>query len=245
MREGMTKMFGLDPLDFVWLAPGLVLALWAQWRMQQVYRQGKVVAPTRRITGAQAAAEVLQFAGITGVAIEPGKGMLTDHYDPRHKVLRLRLDVYYGQSLTALGLAAHEAGHALQDAVGYPLLGLRNGLVPLASLGSYISWFLILTGGILMVMQSLWGKPVLLLGLGAFSVTVLCQLIALPVEFDASTRARHLLVHAGMVTAAEAPVVQRVLQAAALTYVAASLTVLWTWLYCCIGAMLLEKSHSQ
>lgn len=245
MREGMTKMFGLDPLDFVWLAPGLVLALWAQWRMQQVYRQGKVVAPTRRITGAQAAAEVLQFAGITGVAIEPGKGMLTDHYDPRHKVLRLRLDVYYGQSLTALGLAAHEAGHALQDAVGYPLLGLRNGLVPLASLGSYISWFLILTGGILMVMQSLWGKPVLLLGLGAFSVTVLCQLIALPVEFDASTRARHLLVHAGMVTAAEAPVVQRVLQAAALTYVAASLTVLWTWLYCCICAMLLEKSRSQ
>jgi Zn-dependent membrane protease YugP len=96
-----------------------------------------------------------------------------------------------------------------------------------------------------MVVQSLWGEPVFLLGLGAFSVTVLCQLIALPVEFDASTRARHLLVHAGMVTAAEAPVVQRVLQAAALTYVAVSLTVLWTWLYCCIGAMLLEKSHSQ
>jgi uncharacterized protein len=94
-------------------------------------------------------------------------------------------------------------------------------------------------------MQSLWGKPVLLLGLGAFSVTVLCQLVALPVECDASIRARHLLVHVGMVTAAEAPVVQRVLQAAALTYVAASLTVPWTWLYCCICAMLLEKSHSQ
>src|SRR5262244_200168 len=123
-------MLSLDPLDMVWLAPGFVLALWAQWRMQQAYSQGKAVAPTRRITGAQAAAEVLQFAGITGVAIEPGKGILTDHYDPRHKVLRLRLDVYYGQSLTALGLAAHEAGHVLQEATAYPLLGLRNVLAP-------------------------------------------------------------------------------------------------------------------
>ncbi len=238
-------MFSLDPLDFVWLAPGLVLALWAQWRRQQACRQGKAVAPTRRITGAQAAAEVLQFAGITGVAIEPGKGILTDHYDSRHSVLRLRPDVYYGQSLTALGLAAHEAGHALQDATGYPLLGLRNSLVPLASFGSHVSWLLILAGGTLVAVQSLWGEPVLLLGLGAFSVAVLCQLIALPVEFDASTRARHVLVHAGMVTAAEAPVVQRVLQAAALTYVAATLTTLWTRLYCCICAVLLGKSRSQ
>src|SRR5262245_14371606 len=183
MREGMTKMFGLDPLDFAWLAPGLVLTLWARWRMQQAYCQGQAFTPTRRITGAQAAAEVLQFAGITGAAIEPGKGVLTDHYDPRHKVLRLRLDVYYGQSLTALGLAAHEAGHALQDATSYPLLGLRNSLVPLASLGSYTSWLLILAGCTLVVVQSLWGEPVLLLGMGAFSVTVLFQLLNLPVEF--------------------------------------------------------------
>jgi len=238
-------MFGLDPLVFVWLAPSLGLALWARWRMQQAYCQGQAVAPARRITGAQAAAEVLQFAGIIGVAIEPSKSVLTDHYDPHHKVLRLRLDVYYGQSLTTLGLAAHEAGHALQDAAGYPLLGLRNGLVPLASLGSYMSWFLILTGCTLVGVRSLWGEPVLLLGMGAFSVTILFQLLNLPVEFDASTRARRLLVHAGMVTAAEAPMVQRVLQAAALTYVAAPLTALWTRLHCCIRPMLLEKSHSQ
>src|SRR5262245_64009808 len=128
-------MFSLNSLVIAWFAPSLVLALWARWRMQQAYRQGKAVAPTRRITGAQAAAEVLQFAGITGVAIEPGKGVLTDHYDSRYSVLRLRPDVYYGQSLTALGLAAHEAGHALQDATGYPILGIRNGLVPLASFG--------------------------------------------------------------------------------------------------------------
>ena len=187
----------------------------------------------------------MQFAGLTGVAIKPSKGILTDHYDPHHKVLCLRLDVYYGQSLTALGLAAHEAGHALQDAAGYPLLGLRNSLVPLASLGNYMSWFLILTGCTLMVVQSLWGEPVLLLGMGTFSVTVLCQLLNLPVEFDASKRAGRLLVHAGMVTVVEAPVVQRVLRAAALTYVATPLTALWTRLHCCIGAMLLEKSHSQ
>jgi len=238
-------MFSLDSLHFVWLAPGLVLALWAQWRRQQACRQGRVVAPTRRITGAQAAAEVLQFAGITGVAIEPGKGILTDHYDARHSVLRLRPDVYYGQSLTALGLAAHEAGHALQDVTGYPLLGLRNSLVPLASYGSHVSWPLILAGGTLVALQSPWGTPVLLLGLGAFSIAVLCQLLALPVEFDASTRARHVLVHAGMVTAAEVAVVQRVLQAAALTYMAATLTALWVRLYCCLCAAWLGQWRAR
>ena len=237
-------MFGLDLLDVVWLTPGLGLALWAQWRMRQACRRGQAVAPARRITGAQAAAEVLQFAGVTGVAIEPGKGALTDHYDPRDRVLRLRPDVYYGQSLAALGLAAHEAGHALQEATGYPLLGLRNGLVPLASLGSYMSWLLILAGGALVVVQSLLGEPVLLLGMVSFSVTVLLQLLNLPVEFNASQRAWHLLVRAGMVTVLEDSVVQPVLQAAALTYVAVALTALWTQLYCCIRrAMLLEESR--
>src|SRR4030095_14275340 len=151
-QGGGDDMLSLDPLNMVWLVPRPVWAVRGQWGMQHDYRQGKAVAPTRRITGAQAAAEVLQFAGITGVAIEPGKGILTDHYDARYSVLRLRPDVYYGQSLTALGLAAHEAGHALQDATGYPLLGLRNGLVPLASLGSYISWFLILTGRVIIAL---------------------------------------------------------------------------------------------
>ena len=237
-------MFDLDPLDFVWLAPGLVLALWAQWRMRQVYRQGKAVAPTRRITGAQAAAEVLQFAGITGVAIEPGEGILTDHYDARHRVLCLRPDVYYGQSLTALGLAAHEAGHVLQDATGYPLLGIRNSLVPLASLGSYVSgsaswlaarsWPCSRSG---VNRYSCWGwEPSRWLSCASSS---LCQSSSMP------ARARRLLVRAGMVAAAEDPVVQRVLQAAALIYIAAPLTALWTRLYCCMRAMLLEKGHSQ
>ncbi len=238
-------MFGFDALYFVWLVPGLMLALWAQWSTRRAFCQGQAVAPTRRITGAQAAAEVLQFAGITRVAIEPSEDVPTDHYDPRHKVLRLRPEVYYGQSLAALGRAAHEAGHALQDATGYPLLGLRNGLVPMASLGSQLPWLLIPAGCMLVAVQLLWGELVLLLGIEVFSVTVLCQLVNLPIEFDASKRARHLLVHAGMVTAAEAPVVQRVLHAAAMTYVAATLTAVLTWLYCCIRAGLLGGSRSQ
>jgi Zn-dependent membrane protease YugP len=238
-------MVGLDLLDIVWCAPGLGLALWAQWRLQQTCRQWKAVAPLRRITGAQAAAEVFRCAGITGVAIEPGQGLLTDHYDAHHKVLRLRPNVYYGQSLTALGLAAHEAGHALQQATGYPLLGLRTGLVPLASLGSALAWCLLLAGGTLVVVQPLWSQPVLLVGMGVFSVTVVCQLLHLPVEFDASTRAGRVLVHTGMVTVAEEPVVQRVLRAAALTYVAAPLTALWTRLYACIRTKLLEESRSS
>lgn len=238
-------MFGFDALYFVWLAPGLMLALWAQWRTRRAFRQGQAVVPTRRITGAQAAAEVLQFAGITSVAIEPSEDVPTDHYDPRHKVLHLRPEVYYGQSLAALGRAAHEAGHALQDATGYPLLGLRNGLVSMASLGSQVFWLLMLAGCMLVAVQSLWGELVPLLGIEVFSVTVLCQLINLPIEFDASKRAQHLLVHSGMVTVAEAPGVQRVLHAAAVTYVAATLTVVLTRLYCCLRAGLRGGSRSQ
>jgi hypothetical protein len=106
---------------------------------------------------------------VTGVAIEPVKGFRTDHYAPRHKVLRLSPEVYYGQSLAALGVAAHEAGHALQDAMRHPLLGLRTGLVPMASIGSSLSWLVILAGLTLMAVPSIWGEPVLLLGIGAFS----------------------------------------------------------------------------
>ena len=238
-------MIGFDPLYFVWLAPGLMLALWAQWHTQRTFRQGRAVAPTRRITGAQAAAEVLQFAGITGVAIEPSEDILTDHYDPRDKVLRLGPEVYYGQSLAALGRAAHEAGHALQDATGYPLLGLRKGLVRMVSLGSLVFWLFIPVGCMLMAVQSLWGELLLLLGITVFSVTILCQLINLPIEFNASKHAWHLLVHSGMITATEAPVVQRVLHAAALTYVAAALTAVLMWLYCCTRTGLLDRSRSQ
>jgi uncharacterized protein len=119
-----------DPLYCLLLAPGLLLALWAQWRTHSAFSQGKEVPAARGLTGAEAAAEVMCSAGVSGVAIEPVEGFLTDHYDPGGKVLRLSPDVYHGRSLSAVGVAAHEAGHAIQDATRYPLLVVRNGLVP-------------------------------------------------------------------------------------------------------------------
>src|SRR5262249_48495869 len=148
-------------------------------------------------------------------------------------------DVYHGQSLSAVGVAAHEAGHAIQDATRYPLLVVRNGLVPMASIGSGLSWVLIMIGFALMAAQSLWGRLVVLIGLGAFSLTVLFQLVNLLVEFDASRRARLMLVDHGIVTEQEDTVVKRVLNAAALTYVAATLTAVLTLLYFLIRAGLL------
>jgi uncharacterized protein len=177
------------------------------------------------------------------VAIEPVKGFLTDHYARRHKVLRLSPDVYYGQSLSALGVAAHEAGHALQDATRYPLLGLRNGLVPMASIGGSLSWLVILAGCTLMAVSSIWGEPVLLLGIGVFSLTVVSQLVNLPVAFDASKRARLTLVNSRIVTDEEDTVVQRVLKAAAMICMAARLTAVLTLLSFVIRTALLGRSR--
>lgn len=203
----------------------------------------KVTEPNHEVksgmTGAQAAAEVMHAAGIGHVGIEPVEGFLSDHYDPRSKVLRLSPDVYYGRSLSALGVAAHEAGHALQDAERYPLLVIRNGLVPLAGIGSSLSWIIIMVGFALMAAQAALGQVVVMIGIGAFSLTVLFQLVNLPVEFDASRRARLMLVDHGMISAREDTVVKRVLDAAAMTYVAATLTAVLTLLYFLIRAGLL------
>src|SRR5688500_2065317 len=124
-----------DPLYFVFLAPGVLLALWAQWRVMSAYRRGSELPASSGASGAETAATILRASGVRGVGIEPVPGQLTDHYSPEEKVLRLSPDVYQGRSLAALGIAAHEAGHAIQDARRYPLLGLRNGLVPLAKIG--------------------------------------------------------------------------------------------------------------
>jgi uncharacterized protein len=234
-----------DPLYFLLIAPGFLLALWAQWRTHSAFNQGKEIPSASGLTGAQAAAEVMHAAGVSGVQIEPVEGFLSDHYDPREKVLRLSPDVYHGQSLSALGVAAHEAGHAIQDAARYPLLVVRNSLVPMASIGSNLSWILIMVGFMLMAARSFWGQPLLLLGIGAFSLTVLFQLVNLPVEFDASRRARLMLTEHGIVTMQEDAVVKRVLNAAALTYVAATLTAILTLLYFLIRAGLLGRSHDE
>jgi Zn-dependent membrane protease YugP len=233
----------LDPLYFLLLAPGVLLALWAQCRAQSAFSQGREVPAGHGLTGAEAAAEVLRAGGVSGVAIEPVEGFLTDHYDPGTKVVRLSPEVYYGQSLAAVGVAAHEAGHALQDATRYPLLAVRNGLVPMAGIGGGLSWVVIMIGFALLAAESAWGQPVLWVGIGAFSLTVLFQLVNLPVEFDASRRARLMLVDHGIVTEQEDTVVKRVLDAAALTYVAATLTAALTLLYFLIRAGLLGGSR--
>lgn len=214
-----------DPLYFLFLAPGILLALWAQWRVTSAYRRGSRIPAASGVSGAEAAAEILRAAGVRGVGIEPVPGELTDHYSPAEKVLRLSPGVYRGRSLAALGIAAHEAGHALQDATRYPLLAVRNGLVPLAGVGGSVGWVMIAAGMVMALSGLVWA------GIAVFSATVLFQLVNLPVEFDASRRARAELVGTGLIAPREEPEVAQVLDAAALTYVAATLTSVLTLLY--------------
>jgi Zn-dependent membrane protease YugP len=224
---------GFDPMYFLFLAPGLLLAAWAQMRVQSAYREGSQYRSSAGVSGAQAAAEVMQAGGVSGVAIEPVSGQLTDHYDPSHKVLRLSEGVYSSPSLAALGIAAHEAGHAIQDAHRYGPLAVRNFMVPAASLGSSAAWIIFAIG---LVMHSF---HLVIAGIALFSAVVLFQLVNLPVEFDASARARRALLTTGLVRPEEDVVVGRVLNAAALTYVAGTLTSILTLLYFLFRAGLL------
>jgi Zn-dependent membrane protease YugP len=214
-----------DPMYLLFLAPALLLTMWAQWRVRSAYAEASRIPARSGYSGAEAADTLLHTAGVDGVRIEPISGFLSDHYVPGQHVLRLSPDVYGGRSLAALGIAAHESGHALQDASRYPLLILRNGLVPLASAGGSVAWIIMLVGFFLASMN------LILLGIAAFSLTVVFQLVNLPVEFDASRRARIALVDSGLVTPEEDFHVKRVLNAAALTYVAGTLSSLLTLLY--------------
>jgi hypothetical protein len=218
-------MFYLDPMYFVFVGPAILLAMWAQFKVKSAYARASRYAPRSGLTGAQAAQRILNAYGISDVAIEPVRSFLGDHYDPRHKVLRLSPGVYHGQNLAALGIAAHEVGHAIQDAHNYGPLAIRNGLVPMASIGSNLSILLIIIG-FLMGMTGLATAGILL-----FGVVVLFQLVNLPVEFNASSRARQILLSNGMVTQEEDRVVGKVLSAAAMTYVAATLTAILTLFY--------------
>jgi len=186
--------------------------------------------PTR-ISGAQAARQMLDSSGLHSVGIERVPGHLSDHYDPSAKVLRLSQDVYDGRSMAALGVACHEAGHAFQDAQRYAPLVIRNLAVPAANFGSSISGILLMLG----VMMSI--KPLLWFGIILFSAVVFFQLINLPVEFDASSRAKKQLVGLGIIADNDVYYVSRVLNAAALTYVAATLQSVMTLLYYILHAL--------
>jgi Zn-dependent membrane protease YugP len=212
-----------DPVLMMVTAPAVLLAMWAQWRVHSSFTAAsREPAP---LTGAAAARHILDSAGATDVSIEPTHGTLSDHYDPRAKVLRLSEAVYGARSLAAVGIAAHEAGHALQDAQRYPLMSLRNAAVGVANFGSGLGVMMFILGLAMAL------KPVALLGLLLFGGTVFFQLVNLPVEIDASNRAKAALVELGIVPPAEMPAVNKVLNAAAWTYVAATLQSVLTLLY--------------
>lgn len=218
-----------DPMYFVYLAPALLLAFWAQMKVKSAYAEASQVSAN--LSGAAAARRILDFAGLQDVAIEPIRGQLTDHYDPRDKVLRLSEGVYGANSMAAVGIAAHEAGHALQDAKQYAPLVIRNMAVPAASFGSSIGMFMIFAGVGLLYAEIALGSYLMLAGIIGFGCVAAFQLINLPVEFDASNRAKALLVEHGMVPAAQMGQVNSVLNAAAWTYVAATLQSILILLY--------------
>lgn len=216
-------VFYFDPYYTLAIMPAVLLAMWAQWRVHSAFTAAsQEPAP---LSGAAAARHILDSAGATDVRIETMPGHLTDHYDPREKVLRLSQDVYSAKSLAAVGIAAHEAGHALQDAQSFSLMAIRNAAVGVANLGS--------GAGLLVFMIGLGFalKPLAWLGIALFAGTVFFQLVNLPVELDASNRAKASLVDLGIVPAADMPAVNSVLNAAAWTYVAGTLQSILTLIY--------------
>ncbi|NBT12750.1 MAG: zinc metallopeptidase [Planctomycetia bacterium] len=224
-----------DPGYMLAVAPALLLAMWAQWRVQSAFAAAShEPAP---LTGGAAARHILDSAGATDVEIEAIPGKLNDHYDPEKKVLRLSEAVYGSRSLAAVGIAAHEAGHALQDAQSFSLMTIRNAAVSFANIGSGFGMTMFVIGLMLAI------KPLAWLGIALFAGTVFFQLVNLPVEIDASNRAKAQLVGLGIVPADEMPSVNKVLNAAAWTYVAATLQSVLTLLY--YGSYLTGRDDSE
>lgn len=210
--------FFYDP-TFILLIPAFLLALYAQFKVQSTFQRYLRVEASSRLTGAQVARELLNRNHLYDVPVEITPGNLTDHYDPRRKVLRLSPEVYHGRSLAALGVAAHETGHALQHAQEYIPLNIRNSLFPVASFGSSLAFPLFFIGLIL----GRGGVFLMDLGIILFSAAVLFQILTLPVEFNASSKALHMLESGGFLNrGGELAGARKVLNAAALTYLAAT-----------------------
>ena len=222
--------YGFDFMQILFIAPALILAMVAQWMVRSAYEQMSRVRAS--MSGYEAARRILDAGGLHNVDIEQIPGQLSDHYDPGAKVLRLSPEVFSGHSMASVGIAAHEAGHALQDARGYAPLKLRNLAVPAANFGSSFGSILLMIGMVMLFGQMAFlGKWVFLAGIVAFGATVAFQLVNLPVEFDASARAKVQLVNLGIISGPELPYVSKVLNAAALTYVAATLQAVLTLAY--------------
>jgi len=214
-----------DPLYFVLVAPGLLLALWASFKVKATFKRYAQVGMSSGMSGAEVARALLERNGIHDVQVVEHQGWLTDHYHPTKRTVYLSPDVYRGRSVSSVGVAAHEVGHALQDAQGYAPMALRQSMVAPANFGSSFSFVLIMAGFFFHAVSLVW------LGIVAFALVVIFQLVTLPVEFNASSRARAHLVKDGLIAATEEPKVGKVLNAAAMTYVAALLTSILTLLY--------------
>jgi|SRR6185503_16632436 len=214
-------MLGFILADYWWFAiPGLILGLYAQAKLSSTYSKYIRIPTSNGLTGAQAAREILDQAGLVNMPVEEVGGHLTDHYDPLKKALFLSSENYHGNSLAAVGVAAHESGHALQHKAAYAPLHLRMAMVPITQFASY-AWQGILLAGFFF---NAFFYKFLGIAIAVFTVITLFQLITLPVEFDASRRAKQQLLRLGLVQANEAPGVSKVLNAAAMTYVAAMVT---------------------
>lgn len=219
-------MYFFDPRYLLFMAPAFILMLLAQWYVKSAYNKWSRVPARSRITGAQAAERLIRTGRLYGVDVEQIRGHLNDHYDPRTQVLRLSQGVYQSNSVAALAIAAHELGHAMQDQEGYAPLRLRSMLVPAVNIGSYLGWLFIIIGLVIGWTGLAW------LGVIVFSGGVVFALATLPVEFNASARAKQLLVESGIIVGEdEQRGVNAVLNAAALTYVAALVTALLQLLY--------------
>jgi len=221
----------LDPLYWLLIGAGMLLSLWAQFRVKSAFSRYSQVATRSGLTGADVAQHILRANGINGVRIEGIRGALTDHYDPKTRTLRLSESVYGTRSIAAAGVAAHEVGHAIQHAQNYGPLKFRSAWVPVANLGGGLSMFVIMAALAMGGIATATGQALATAGVLMFATTTLFTLVTLPVEFDASRRALATLESGGVMPADEIAGARRVLNAAALTYVAAFVTSLLTLLY--------------
>ena len=218
-------MFFFDPMWFLIMLPPFIFMIYAQVKVNSAFKKYSKVANSQRITGVEAAGILLRANGLKNVRVEGVKGRLGDHYDPRKKVLRLSPAVANTPSVAALGIVAHEVGHAVQDKTGYAFLRFRTSLVPAASLGSNLGFIFVILGFIIYLFSrdSDFAPMVVLAGIILFAMAVVFSLVTLPVEYNASNRARQMLRSTGMVSTQEYNGASAVLSAAALTYVAAML----------------------
>jgi len=232
-------MFGIDPLYWMLMVPVFILSAFASLRVKMTFNKYSKILAGSGFTGAETAVEILRRNGLSHISVVETDGFLSDHYDPAKKVVRLSPDVYRSSSIAAIGVAAHETGHAIQHARSYSPLMLRNTMVPVASIGSNFAWVIIIAGFFIGAMG------LVKVGIVLFSTVVAFQVLTLPVEFNASSRAREILGTYGIVSGYEIDGVRKVLSAAALTYVAAAASAVMTLLYFLIRAGILGGSRDD